>query len=77
MRLLPLILLISTGVFAQKIPVRDLDSLYHTLTNEHPKLQQIKPRTSFDSLYKKIRKSFSNLPHPKKGFGNDPPVSLT
>ncbi len=45
----------------ENVPENDLIFLYETLVKEHPKLQLIKYKSAFDSVYNKTRIHFSEL----------------
>ena len=49
-------------------PISDLDALYQTLTQNHPKLIGGKPREQFDSLYKQIRSKFPSYTRNQRIF---------
>ncbi|MEP7254573.1 MAG: hypothetical protein ABI666_02300 [Ferruginibacter sp.] len=49
-------------------PLSDLDTLYQTLIQKHPKLIGGKAREQFDSLYKKIRSKYSSYTRNQRIF---------
>lgn len=59
----------ASGVHAQntsnQIPVSDLDFLYKTLIQKHPKLFITKHRKEFDAAYKSTRENFDQLSRTK------------